>query len=178
MPSLYLGTLIGRPQPLHTMTPSAEAAREAVRAAGATRRRLRVSDELDFVTSHLARYADDPLTQAAIMLRRLAESKGFEVKTLTGLYSATVEGVHRERGVGFRATWERGKAKSASWHEATTRWGQVADERKVGVSKLTRLGLAGHRAAGIGNVRLAYLAGPRGVVIGVAALSAKLKALG
>lgn len=156
-----VGIEFARPTPLHALSPAALAAVEAHRAVAAT-------DRLEeFVTDH-GRPRREPYTGSvpanATKLRRLAEAHGFETMIVELEEGCRVEGHHAERRVGFRATFIRGRADGASWHEPY-RYAIVRDDRPVGVNALTRTGLKGKRPAGVGTTRLALLASPSGFPI-------------
>ena len=129
----------------------------------------------DLVTDHgLPRYYRGPVPRNARALVALAESAGFETKTLEHRTGHRVEGYHAGRALGFTATWERGRAKGATWN-TPWRYGIVKDSRPVGVNAKTRTGLAGKRAAGMGATRLAILGTPWGVPITHSELTARLQ---
>lgn len=140
------------------------------------------------VTTHLVYYAPDPVTSGARAMLKLAEAKGMVASLSAGLDWCAVVGYSIERGVGFRATWERGRAKpdAGTWYERHHRWGMTHDarpsadvkvERRVN-GKVTLVSRPGRMPRGLDRHHLTYLGGPRGVVIGVTALTARLKALG
>lgn len=164
-----------RPIPVHAQTPGALRAVETMRAIGLERIAQREMDQI--VTDHgrppIATYERDVVTANAKKLATLAEAHGFEVHTLRFPDACRVEGIHRGRRVGFTATWTRGRASGASWHEPW-RYGIVADTRPVGVNKMTLTGLAGKRAAGIGTTRLTILASPVGLPINHATLNERI----
>ena len=129
----------------------------------------------DLVTDHdLPRYYRGPVPRRARALVALAESAGFETKTLAHRTGHRVEGYHAGRALGFTATWERGRAKGATWH-TPWRYGIVDDRRPVGVNKTSRTGLAGKRAAGMGTTRLAILGSPWGLAITHSELTSRLQ---
>lgn len=165
----------GIPTPMHAQTPAAEAAREAMRESGRRNRRARLAAEL--VTDHgnprIEPYPH-PRPDAATRLVKLAASKGWTTNVFEtpGNVRTVVEGIRGS--VAFRATWHRGRAESATWHEQTTRYALIDDARPVGVSKLTRVALAKHRGAGLGTTHLAIVASPVGISIGRFGLSRRL----
>ena len=129
----------------------------------------------DLVTDHdLPRYYRGPVPRNARALVALAESAGFETKTLTHRTGHRVEGYNAGRALGFTATWERGRAKGATWH-TPWRYGVIEDRRPVGVNKTSRTGLAGKRAAGMGTTRLAILGSPWGLAITHSELTSRLQ---
>lgn len=165
----------GRPIPAHAQTAGALEAVEVMKAIGLERIAQREMDAI--VTDHgrppVVPYEHDVVTANAAKLAALAAAHGFEVKTLRFPDSCRIEGRHMGRRVGFTATWTRGRASGASWHERW-RYGIVADTRPVGVNKLTLTGLAKKRAAGIGETRLAILATPWGLPINHATLNERI----
>ena len=129
----------------------------------------------DLVTDHdLPRYYRGPVPRNARALVALAESAGFETKTLAHWTGHRVEGYNAGRALGFTATWERGRAKGATWH-TPWRYGVIEDRRPVGVNKTSRTGLAGKRAAGMGTTRLAILGSPWGLAITHSELTSRLQ---
>jgi hypothetical protein len=170
---------LAKPPPPDTLTPEAEAAREAVRAHGRARR-LEASVAL-LVTEHghkrIVPYEGDVVTAAAKTLLRLAESKGMRaqiVKTPTG---CAVEGIDVKRGVAFRASWERGSTDGATWHEARDRYTLVDDPRPVRVNATTKTALKGGRPAGMGRVHLQQTASRSGLPMNITELTQRVKAL-
>lgn len=127
------------------------------------------------------------IPRTAAVFARLATAKGFELDVAVledGAYS--IEGIHRERGLGFRCEWVEGRAKGGTWHERATRYGLVPDnrpendatiERRV-KGKVKRVPDPRRKPAGIGTERLAYLAGPHGVPCTITTITNNLKALG
>lgn len=184
--ALYLGApQFAKPTPPHAQTEAAERARRAVIEDGRRRVEQRIADELDLVTTHLAYYDADPVTAGARSLVTLAESKGMRVQLSVALDRCLVEGVHLEAGVGFRMTWTRGRATGGSWHERETRWAIMHDERpgpdatveRTVKGKTTRVAHPSRMPRGLDRDHLVYLGGPRGVVIAVTPLLARLKAM-
>lgn len=171
------------PRPLHALTPTALDAVETVRRVGRETRLQREADRLVTdagKTPPVAPYVDadvrplDVVTRNARNLQRIAEAAGFEVKLLKYRAGCRVEGLHRERRVGFTATWTRGRADGASWHEPW-RYGIVEDRRPVGVSAVSRTALAGKRGAGLDAVHLTVLASPLGLPIAHAELKGRIE---
>lgn len=162
------------PRPYHTLTPAAEYAREAMRRAGARRRGETLAEHAELVTRHPQPYLGDVETAGARRLVALAESAGLVVNTIATLDAYVVEGIDEARGVGFRATWERGRAKWGTWHERVERYELVDDPRpayddaKPGAKR---------RPRGLGKRHLKIVASPRGVSVGVTAVIARVKAL-
>lgn len=117
-----------------------------------------------------------PIPANAHKLEAAARAAGFETKLLVTVSGCRVEGHHPARRVGFTATFERGRAKGASWHEPW-RYGIVRDERKAGkVNALTRTALKGYRPAGVGETRLAILGSPVGLPITHTTLNERISA--
>ena len=141
MPRTYIeAPTLGAPALPHTMTPAAEAAREAVDRYVHARNLDRIMSTI--VTLH-GRPKRTPIPANAERLRRTAQAKGFEVRVGTGhrvmnagkrnesnAFAWTVAGMDRLKGVGFRAVWVGGKAHEGHWY--TTDGGQ-----DVGVSGVT-----------------------------------------
>lgn len=163
---------LAMPIPVHAQI--AQARRE--RDRDATPRAPGVAEvAAGLVTDHdLPRYYRGPVPRNARALVALAESAGFETKTLEHRTGHRVEGYHAGRALGFTATWERGRAKGATWN-TPWRYGVVEDRRPVGVNKTSRTGLAGKRAAGMGTTRLAILGSPWGVPITHSELTSRLQ---
>lgn len=192
----------GKPPPPHTMTPEAEEARLAMRRLGEQRRLAAIGSSL--VTErgqHVEPYAPTRIVRtwrttksgkkkleseelvpadvrpaAAIALEKRAAAAGWKTNLFTtpGDVRTVVEGV---RGaVAFRAVWLRGRAESGTWHERAWRYELVEDRRPVGVSKLTRVALAGKRGAGMGTTCLAIVASPWGIAVGVSEISKRVSA--
>lgn len=155
---------LAMPTPRHALTEPAEQAIAAHRrVAGATR----LEAELERLVTDVGRpreWHGEKVPRNATAIVAEAEAAGFETKTLVFPDGCRVEGLHRERRVGFRATFTKGRAASASWHEPY-RYTLVRDDRPVKVNALTRTGLKGYRSAGVGETRLALLASPHGLRI-------------
>lgn len=165
-----------RPIPVHAQTPAALEAVASVRRDGVETRLQRVLDALatDHGRPHVEPHDGDVVTANARRLVALAESAGFETMILRTPAACRVEGVNRERALGFTATWTRGRADGATWN-TPWRYGIVEDRRPVGVNEKTRTGLAGKRAAGVGTTRLAILGSPWGVAITHSELTSRLQ---
>jgi hypothetical protein len=138
MSRTYLGTTLGAPTPTHTMTESAEAARQAMREQRVERivGKLVAKHEKPSVPS-----GGWPVPKSAQQLRLMAEALDYEVKILHGFYTMNagksnetkapavqVQGLDVRRGYGFRAVWVRGRAATDGcvWYErgVTPRTGQ------------------------------------------------------
>ena len=160
------------PIPVHAQIAQAIRAEEA---AAAPRVPTLVEDVDALVTDHgLPSYHRGPVPANARKLVALAEAAGFETKTLTHRTGCRVEGYNAARALGFTATFERGRAKGATWN-TPWRYGIVEDRRPVGVNKLTRTGLAKKRPAGVGQQRLAILGSPWGLAITHSELTSRLQ---
>lgn len=160
------------PIPVHAQIAQAIRAEEAA----ATPRVPTLVEDVDaLVTDHgLPSYYRGPVPANARKLVALAEAAGFETKTLTHRTGCRVEGYNSARALGFTATFERGRAKGATWN-TPWRYGIVEDRRPVGVNKLTRTGLAKKRPAGVGQQRLAILGSPWGLAISHTELTSRLQ---
>lgn len=172
---ILLAPEFAKPYPVHAQQESSIAAVEAMRRYGIERRLQK--DAATIVTDHgrppVRPYPGDVVTRNARALAERAKAADFDVKVLEFPDSCRVEGLHRGRRVGFTATWTRGRAGGASWHEPW-RYGIVEDRRPIGVNAKTRTALAGKRAAGIGTTRLAILASPWGLPINHATLNERI----
>ena len=160
------------PIPVHAQIAQAQ---RALDVAGPQRVRSVAELVAGLVTDHgLPRYYRGPVPRNARALDALAESAGFETKTLEHRTGCRVEGYHAGRALGFTATWERGRAKGATWN-TPWRYGIIEDRRPVGVNRTSRTGLAGKRGAGMGTTRLAILGSPWGLAITHSELTSRLQ---
>lgn len=175
---LYTGLMaygVAMPTPAHTLTEGAEYAREALRRHGRAQRPDLAHRSL--VTQHGPRriipyIASPPAPYARV--KALAEAHGF---TITEYRSETGHALQGVRGdVGFRAYWQRGKTRGASWFERTARWTLVNDTRAVKVNKVARVSLKGYRGAGLGAVHLKLLGTPNGMPLLITELEERLDA--
>lgn len=187
----------GKPTPYHALTPAAKEGRESIRRY-AHKRKLEREGAL-LVTDHgsphvepyvvaewrvtkkgkkkaTGRMIPGPRPAAATALAKKAELAGWKVNVFESheRVRTVVEGIRGD--VAFRATWLRGRAESGTWHERDWRYAMIEDRRPVGVSKLTRVALAGKRPAGVGTTRLAIVAGPWGIAVGVSEISKRVSA--
>lgn len=191
---------LAMPAPAHALTPAAEEAREAMRRHGARQRIAREAALLvtDHGNPHVEPYTPTKIVRtwrttkkgkkklesetivpadvrpaAALALEKKAAAAGWETKIFTtpGDVRTVVEG-RRDRQ-GFRAVWLRGRAESGTWHEPW-RYAMIHDTRPVGIAKLTRTALAGKRGAGMGEHRLAIVASPWGIAVGVSEISKRV----
>ena len=160
------------PTPVHTQIAQQQRAADA----GAGPRVLDIAEIVaGLVTDHdLPRYYRGPVPANARKLVALAEAVGFETKTLEHRTGHRVEGFNAARALGFTASWERGRAKGATWN-TPWRYGIVEDRRPVGVNKTSRTALAGKRGAGTGTTRLAILGSPWGLAITHSELTSRLQ---
>lgn len=167
----------GKPTPAHAQTAGAEVARAAVRAAGKAKRIA--FEDAQLITDHgrpkVVPMPGGPVTPTVQAFMALAEASGFEVRVVALTDRCVVEGVDREAGVGFRAYWNRGRTGGASWHERRFRYTLVRDARPVGINKITRTGLKGKRAAGVGETRLSIVASPLGQPLTITELETKVR---
>ena len=119
-----VGGRFAAPALAHTMTESAEQARQAVRQAGKRKR------EAKLVTAHPKRHSGH-IPPAAERFVQLALTHGFRVKVVEGWATVNhgksneakreavqVAGIDKAKRRGFRATWVNGKAGMGIWYEA------------------------------------------------------------
>lgn len=192
-----LGLEFARPIPVHAQRPGALMAVEAVRRAGRAKRSAGEittdvgrpayepyeKPEIETVVTKKGKrkrvptgrmLAVDPVPSAARAFLKLAEAHGFEVNLIELRDRCTVEGIDRARGVAFRAYWVRGRTNGGTWHERRERYEIVRDDRPVGVAALTKTGLKGKRAAGVGTTRLALVASRLGTAHTITELTRKV----
>lgn len=165
---------LGKPPAPHTLTAAAEAARVAVRLFAHARGIDRVVAGL--VTDHGAPHVepyDGPRPTAATRLEKLAAERGFRTNVFETAERTVVEGFKDPHA--FRASWLRGRAESATWHERTWRYAMVSDARPIGVSARDRVALAGKRAAGVGAQHLSIVASPVGIPVGITEVTKRVK---
>lgn len=151
-----LGLEFARPIPLHALRAHEAAARLAQRSTALRDLPL---------TTDVGRPPPRPDLEppkGALDLVKLAEAHGFRTQILRSPDLVTVEGMHDERRVGFRAHWTAAGADGGTWH-AAWRYVFVHDERPVRVDKTARVGLKGARSAGMSEHRLSIAASPKGV---------------
>lgn len=163
------------PIPIHAQVAQAqrdaEARADALRASVAETARIIA----DLVTDHgLPTYYRGPVPRNARALVAVAAAAGFETKILEHRTGCRVEGFNRDRALGFTASWERGRAKGATWN-TPWRYGIVEDRRPIGVHKTARVALAKKRGAGVGTTRLAILGSPWGVGLSHTELTERLQ---
>lgn len=119
---------------------------------------------------------DGPPPAASARVARVARTAGFEVIERTTIEGHVVEGLHNDRGVGFRAYWKRGKADGATWHVRGRDMYQLVDDpRPLGFSKVTRVGLVGKRSPGTPRVHLKLISSQRGMSINITELEKRIK---
>ena len=171
---------LGKPTPAHALTPAALEAVESMRRLG-HERRLRAS-VARLVTDHgnprPEPYDGVRITTAARGLAKMADAAGFETIIVDTRTGCRVEGLHRERRVGFRAYWDRGASKGATWHSGGhDRWKLIdISDRPIGVDAKTKLTKAGHRHDENDTTRLVLVESPRGVRVNVTDLKRRIKA--
>ena len=166
-----------KPIPAHALTEAAEEARQSIRRYGHRRRlEAQVSALVTEVGNPRAEPFDgDVVPAAAKRLEAKARAAGFQTVVVEQVAGCVVEGLDRERKVGFRAFWERGKAAGATWHSGgRDRFVLVHDTRPVGVNRISRTGLAGKRPAGVGAVHLKLTETPRGIPVSVTELQQRI----
>lgn len=162
---------LAMPTPVHAQIAQAQREREA--AAPRVPAVAEVVSSL--VADHgLPRYYRGPVPRNARALVALAEAVGFETKILEHRTGCRVEGYNAGKRLGFTATWERGRAKGATWN-TPWRYGIVDDRRPVGVNAKTRTALARKRGAGMGTTRLAILGSPWGLATTHSELTTRLQ---
>lgn len=164
---------IAKPAPAHTLTEAAEEARLAMRSYGHHRKVEREMSRL--VTKHghvrVIPY-NGPPPAAYRRVKALAEAHGF---TVTEYRSVTGHALQGRRGdLGFRAIWQWGRTKGASWHEREARWTLIADDRPIKMNVRDHVGLKGYRSEGMGRTRLKLLSTPDGMPLNLTALEEKL----
>lgn len=171
---------LAKPKPAHTLTPESVAAVDAMRRLGHERRlRMQVAR---LVTDHgnprPETYDGVRITTAARGLAKMAEGAGFEVLISDHPTGCTVEGLHRERRVGFRAWWEKGSAKGGTWHSGGRDHWKLVDisSRPIGVDAKTKLTKAGCRHDENDTTRLVLVESPRGVRVNITELKRRIKA--
>lgn len=170
---------IGMPAPDHTLTESAEKARQAHRRYGYDRHIERVLGRI--VTEHgnpkPVPYLGVVVPAAARAFAKKLEVADFEVQTLEYRDGCIVEGIDRAGKRGVRAQWHRGKAAGGTWHSGgRDRYVLVEDHRPVGINKISRTALANRRGAGMGRVRLKLVESPRGIPLNITELEKRISA--
>lgn len=166
---------LAMPIPPHVFNAPADNGLEAFTARRRVERAVR-SLVTDHGVPHHTPY-DGPTPAASTRLAALARSKGFDVIERRTLDSHIVEGLHDERGVGFRAYWKRGKTDGATWHvRGPDVWTLIHDPRPVAVSKVTRVGLVGKRSPGVGTTHLALVSSARGMAVNITELEKRIRA--
>lgn len=198
---VLLAPHLSPPRPAHALTPAAADAVETVRRIGRETRLQREAARLvtdagatppvePYLIPEIRRWTTkkgkrkseptgrmipgDVVTRNARNLQRDAEAAGFEVLLLEYRAGCRVEGIHRARRVGFTATWTRGRADGASWHEPW-KYAIAHDPRPVGVSARAGVALAGKRGAGLDALHLRIVASPLGLPISQAELRERIK---
>ena len=168
---------IGPPTPAHALTDGAEAARLAMRAAAHDRQVARILSSLVTEHGNPRRYDGVRITAGARSLAKLAEAAGFEVILRDHATGCVVEGLHRERRVGFRAYWTRGATTGATWHSGTRdRWKLVdISSRPIGKDAIAKTTKAKCRHDEKDTTRLVLVESPRGVPLNVTDLKKRIE---
>lgn len=125
MPNYNAMPTLAAPVKLHTLTESAEAARQAVREHGIRRRQEAL------VTKHPRPNVEHPVPTTAARLVKVAGGSGFEVTVVHGWWTMNpgasnerkapavrVTGKHRGKRLGFQSVWVDGRAKLGLWYAA------------------------------------------------------------
>ena len=165
------------PTPVHAQTEAAEDARRAIRRDAWRKRIAREAAELvvDHGRPHREPWPGEVVPRNAHALVKTAEAKGWKVTIDRRPDRCHIIGIRGREG--FRATWVRGRADSASWHEASFRYGIIEDTRpEPKQNAKTKTSLANRRPVGTSRVRLTMLASPGGMPLSVTALVAKVNA--
>lgn len=165
---------VAQPIPAHALTPAAEEARLAMRSYGHKRKVEHTMSRLVTKHGHVRVIPHNAPPPAAYRrVKALAEAHGF---TVTEYRSTTGHALQGRRGdLGFRAVWQWGRTKGASWHERTARWTLVADDRPIKMNERDHVGLKGYRSKGMGTTRLKLLATPDGMPLNLTALEERLR---
>lgn len=119
---------------------------------------------------------DGPQPAAAKRTAALARRQGFDVIERECVTGHAVEGVHHERGVGFRAYWERGKTSGGSWHVKGRDVWKLVDisDRPIGVDSRTKTTKVGHRHDVNDRTRLVIVSSQRGVSVGITEIERRI----
>lgn len=174
------------PTPAHALDEGAIAAVERMRERARQERvdRLMASVVTEHGMPKVEAFEGNVVAKNARELLALAESRGFVARLHELPRGCMVEGYRLEpEKVGFRAWWRihttaRGVSSlmqdGCSWH-TPWRYEMMADDRPVGVSKDSRLGLKDKRGAGLGTVHLRITGTPWGKPLGYTELKARLE---
>lgn len=151
--------------------------RERERLWSVARREERVLATL--VTSHghpRAEAYEGPQPAAAKRTAARARAQGFEVIEREHLTGHVVEGLHRDRGVGFRAHWVRGKTAGGTWHTIGRDVWRMVDitDRPIGVDLRAFTTKAGHRHDADDRTRMVLVSSQRGVYVSITQLASRL----
>lgn len=161
---LYLSAPeFSRPTPVHAQVAAELRERERAGQTAALRRRMRGA-ELVTDVGNPAPYRGKLVPANALKVADAARAAGFEVRVIEYPDGCRVEGLHRERRVGFRADWVRGRTAGASWH-TPYRYAVVRDDRPVKASAVSHTALKGYRPVGVGETRMQLLGRPQGMKI-------------
>ena len=127
MPIYNADARLAAPTPTHTMTESAEQARQAVRSFAVAKRVGLIVTEHERPPVELAH----PIPASLELMRKAALAAGYEVRVVHGwrttnrgaineakVPAVSLDGIHRKKRRGFRATWAGGKAYLGRWRDA------------------------------------------------------------
>jgi hypothetical protein len=127
MSRVYNGTTLGAPAPVHTLTPAAEKAREAVRGYAIDKK---VAAMVTDIADKRREVEAGVVPANAERLLKLASGIGYHARLIHGYVTMNagqaneelapavmVAGKHDGRRTGFRSVWVRGKAYLGIWYE-------------------------------------------------------------
>lgn len=148
---------------------------ERVRSASHLAERIIAAIVIDHGHKRVEPY-DGPQPAAAKRTAALARRHGFDVIEREYVTGHAVEGLHRERGVGFRAYWERGKTAGGSWHVKGRDVWKLVDisNRPIGIDSRTKTTKVGHRRDANDRTRLVIVSSQRGVSVGITELERRI----
>lgn len=171
------------PTPLHAQTDAALMGVEAVRAVS---RDKHEAASVEVAAGPHPRPPDHPIPANATRLLDLALAAGMTAHVIEIPNGYRVEGYNLNPGVGFRADYVNGLARTgATWHEKQRRWGMTRDERPDHDEKVERrvggkVRLVPHprrMPLGLDRHHLAQISGPEGAPVGVTEITNRLKAM-
>jgi hypothetical protein len=162
-----IGLEFARPIPTHALT---DGARAAV-ARMAARRRMELDLTADVGNPPIVPHSGKPPADLA-RIERLAIAAGFTVTRYESVTGHALQGVRGD--VGFRAYWQHGRTRGATWHERRARWVIVDDPRPIKMNVRDSVGLKGYRSEGMGRQRLKLVASPAGMPLNVTDLEKRL----